>query len=271
MMPHCNLCGSAENHTLEAASDGVKTLRCAQCGLIRLSPFPALPSESAHYNEEYYKPWQKEEAQRAALWRRRLKLLEQHKKPGTLLDVGCGDGAFLKTAKNSGWTVTGTEVSDWAATKLQTGLDIDVKIGDLPLADWPEKSFDAITMWHVLEHTRDPLANLQKILTLLKDDGVFIMAVPNAHNHIFRMFYPLARGKFLSYYTPGARELHLHHFTEETLRLALEKAGFRVLRIGIDRSALGFGHKVLEWLAVMLYGTAGLNWSEALEAVAVKK
>jgi len=230
-----------------------------------------VPSESAHYGEEYYKPWQKEAAPRAALWRKRLELLEQHKKPGTLLDVGCGDGAFLKTAKNSGWTPKGTEVSGWAAQNLQTDFGIEVKTGDLPSLDWPEKSFDAVTMWHVLEHTLDPLANLRKIRALLKDDGVFIMAVPNAHNHIFRMFYPLARGKFLRYYTPGERELHIHHFTEDTLRLALEKAGFHVISIGIDRSALGFGHKAVEWLAVLLSVAAGLNWSEALEAIAVKK
>jgi len=268
----CNLCGGAENRVLETSADGVRAVKCLSCGLVRLDPLPDLSAVPQHYDESYFRPWMEEQSSpRGLLWKKRLALLASHKKSGRLLDVGCADGAFLSAAKASGWQCTGTEISDWAVKNIPAKLGIEVKAGDIVSADLPAASFDAVTMWHVLEHTQDPLANLKRIRSLLKPDGVFIMAVPNERNMFFRALYPLARGKFLRYYTPGERELHLFHFTETTLRLMLEKAGFKVLHLGLDRSALRPSRIVLEQLASALMSVGGPNWGEALEAVAVLK
>jgi 2-polyprenyl-3-methyl-5-hydroxy-6-metoxy-1,4-benzoquinol methylase len=268
----CNLCGGAEIRVLESSPDGVRAVRCAACGLVRLDPPPDLSAVPQHYDEGYFRPWIEEQSSpRGRLWKKRLALLESHRKTGRLLDVGCADGAFLSAAKASGWTVTGTEVSDWAVKNIPAKLGAEVKAGDIASVDLPDGSFDAITMWHVLEHTPDPLADLRRIRALLKDDGVFIMAVPNERNMIFRTLYPLARGRFLRYYTPGERELHLFHFTAATLRAMLEKAGFKVLRIGLDRSALSGAHRAIEALSGAVMALGGPNWGDALEAVAVRK
>jgi len=268
--PGCSLCGHGGYKVLEKSAGGVRAVKCANCGLIYLNPPPDLSAVSKHYDGDYYAPWVSEQkAEREKLWLRRLSLLHNYKKPGRLLDVGCGEGSFLSAAKKAGWEVSGTEVSEWALSHVPA--ELGVRRGDLNSVEFEPQSFDAVTMWHVLEHTCDPRGNLEKIYGLLKKDGVLIIAVPNAANRIFRAAYPLARGKFLRYYEEGEREIHVHHFTSRTLSLLLEKTGFEVLRSGLDRSALSPAKKILESVSLCLFKITGLNWGEALEAVAKKK
>ena len=270
MSDACNLCASRERRIIETSSDGVCTVKCRNCGFIFLNPVPATASFS-HYGEDYYRPWIEEQAApRQALWQRRLELLNGCRSVGRLLDVGCGNGDFLRIAKEGGWETLGTEVSDWAIKHMRERLGLDVRQGDLVSLDLEEGSFDAVTMWHVLEHTADPSANLRKARQLLKKNGVPVLAVPNASNHIFRAVYALGKLRFLRYYTPGEREVHISHFTPSTLRQMLDKSGFRVVKIGIDHSALKLPNKIVESAACALKHLTGLNWGEALEAVTIK-
>jgi 2-polyprenyl-3-methyl-5-hydroxy-6-metoxy-1,4-benzoquinol methylase len=269
MSADCNLCGGGKNRTIERSSDGVCVVRCSDCGFIFLDPAPDVVA-CAHYDEEYYRPWSEDQAApRQALWRGRLRLLSGLRKSGRLLDAGCGNGDFLKAAKEAGWEVAGTEVSDWAVRHIRERLGVAVHQGDLASLELGEGVFDAITMWHVLEHAFDPLGNLKKARRLLKPDGVLIVAVPNASNYLFRAAYVLGRFRRLRYYTPGEREIHLSHFTPATLRQMLEKAGFGVVKIGVDRNALRLATKIVESAAVALWHCTGLNWGEAIETVAV--
>jgi ubiquinone/menaquinone biosynthesis C-methylase UbiE len=175
----------------------------------------------------------------------------------------------LEVAKEAGWEVSGTEVSDWAVRHIRERQGVAVHRGDLLSLDLGESVFDAITMWHVLEHAIDPLGNLKKARRLLKPDGVLIVAVPNASNYLFRAAYMLGRLRSLRYYTPGEREIHLSHFTPATLKLMLEKAGFSVVKLGVDRNALRLATRIVESAAAALWHCAGLNWGEAIETVAV--
>ncbi len=265
----CDLCSGDAFSELERYPDGVRALRCNRCGLICLSPLPDQAALAGHYDEEYYRPWVEEQAAaRAGLWRRRLALLE---KTGTarLLDVGCGEGAFLRLAREAGWAVRGTELSGWAAGHAARA-GIEVLRGDLLSVDFGHERFDAVTMWHVLEHTHSPRANVEKIFSLLSPGGMFVGALPNAANRLLRAAYPLARGRFLRYYEPGEREVHLYHFTEAALRAMLERCGFEVLRTGLDRSALSFPYRALEVCAGAWRGLSGINWGEGIEFVARK-
>ncbi len=266
----CNLCGATDSRVLETAADGVYVVECARCGLIFLSPFPALDS-AAHYDADYYRPWLEEQARpRAELWERRADFLERFARVGHLLDVGCGDGSFLLAAQDRGWQVAGTEVSAWAARTLRTRHGLAITEGDLLGIDQLRIVFDVVTMWHVLEHTDRPLQTLLRIRELLTPEGILIVAVPTAGFTLLRLVYPLARGRRLRYYTPGERELHLYHFTPATLRAMLQKAGFRLLFEGIDESALRPVNRVLEKTAKAIRTLTGLCWSEAMLVVAGK-
>jgi SAM-dependent methyltransferase len=184
--------------------------------------------------------------------------------------VGCGDGSFLLAARERGWRVTGTEVSRWAARMLLKAHDLPVLEGDLLEIDLPEGTYDAVTLWHVLEHTERPLQTLRRARALLREDGILIAAVPNAGFTLFRLVYPMARLRHLRYYTPGERELHLHHFTADTLHAMLDRAGFQVRFQGIDESALRPVNILLEKAATLVRALTGACCSEALVAVAAK-
>ncbi len=96
---------------------------------------------------------------------------------GNLLDVGCGTGAFLSVMQEAGWVVNGLE-PDENARKLaiQKGINVDPVE---KLFDFPPGSFNAITLWHVLEHVHELHAYMDQLRGLLKKNGVLFIAVPN--------------------------------------------------------------------------------------------
>ncbi|NLO91214.1 MAG: class I SAM-dependent methyltransferase [Elusimicrobia bacterium] len=269
--PACRLCGATNISMQELAPDGTQTLKCSSCGLTFLHPVPAPQQIHCQYDAAYYTPWINAQAgARTKLWERRAKLLASLKKAGKLLDIGCGDGSFLHTAKGLGWDVCGTEVSQWACEHISK-RGLTVRHGELLELELPRAEYDAVTLWHVLEHVRDPLATLRKAHSLLKPDGVLVIAVPNAANYLTRAAYAMVKMRTLKFYTPGERELHLFNFSESNLLGFLDKAGFRPVSAGIDKSATRFGEKILETAAVALKAATGLNYSQALQIVSVKK
>lgn len=145
--------------------------------------------------------------------KRKLKLINSvSKNSKSLLDVGCGTGDFLQVASNSGWTITGIEPSGKAraiANKKTNNAVFDSG----HLLTFEPKSFDVITLWHVLEHLPDLHGHLSRFQKLLKPDGVLIIAVPNYKSYdaeVYREFWA-------AYDVPR----HLWHFSKETiLRLA---------------------------------------------------
>src|SRR5690606_37771056 len=76
------------------------------------------------------------------------------KKSGSILDVGCGTGAFLHTMKEAGWQVTGLEPDATAEAKAMELYNIQPMRSE-KLYDLKPGSYDAITLWHVLEHVHD--------------------------------------------------------------------------------------------------------------------
>jgi len=109
--------------------------------------------------------------------------------PGRLLDIGCGNGAFLQRAIEMGWQVQGVE-PDPVAVGVCHGIGLSVIQGDAFSDELKEGSFDVITMSHVLEHVADPSALLERAYRLLKPGGWLWIAVPNPRSIGRRLFGP---------------------------------------------------------------------------------
>ena len=149
------------------------------------------------------------------------KLIQEttRKKTGDLLDVGAGTGAFSKIMKNAGWTVTGLEPDD---TARKNALDINglQLIAPENLYQFSPNSFDAITMWHVLEHVHDLNGYLEKYYSILKQEGRLIIAVPNYTSY--------DAFKYQQYWAAYDVPRHLYHFSPESMAVLAENKGFSI-------------------------------------------
>lgn len=141
------------------------------------------------------------------------------KKTGNILDVGCGTGAFLHTMKNAEWNTTGLEPDKIAREKALElyGLHLD---GSEKFYELPAQTFDAITMWHVLEHVHDLHEYIEQLKKLLKPGGKLFIAVPN-YTSYDAGFY---KESWAAYDVPR----HLYHFSPESMKTLLNSHGMKV-------------------------------------------
>jgi 2-polyprenyl-3-methyl-5-hydroxy-6-metoxy-1,4-benzoquinol methylase len=138
---------------------------------------------------------------------------------GSLLDVGCGNGAFLARMRSLGWNVQGVEVDQKAASIAEKVFNIPVFVGTLEAASHASASLDAITMNHVIEHVHDPIALLQECFRILKPGGNLIVVTPNARS--------LGHGRYGQSWRGLEPPRHLHLFSQSTLQGSARQAGFR--------------------------------------------
>jgi SAM-dependent methyltransferase len=237
----CEVCGSTEFAPRFVRVDGhsrLQVVRCRGCGLQQVNPRPDPETLRARYPESYfvngYLPdlADPERNHRARAFRRGLAELRQLRPAGRLLDVGCAVGFFLDLAREAGYQCVGLEPSPVASQWARERLGLEVITGDLWTADLPPGSFDVITVWDVLHEQPDPLALLRRMASLLADDGVVLIKVPDVECLPFRAIaaaYRLSGGR-LSRGVDLFYRYQLHHFSKATLAGALRRAGLSVIR-----------------------------------------
>lgn len=140
---------------------------------------------------------------------------------GNLLDVGCGTGAFLNEMKTAGWNITGLEPDETARKNARELFNIDSQPSP-ELFALPAGSYDAITMWHVLEHVHQLHEYVEQLKNLLKPGGRLLIAVPNYTSHDADHYQRF----WAAYDVPR----HLYHFSPASMRILMEKHGLQVLK-----------------------------------------
>lgn len=142
---------------------------------------------------------------------------------GDLLDVGCGNGNLVAPLRDMGWDVTGVD-SDPIPVKLaQEQFGLKVHEGALENVHFPARSFNAVTMHHVIEHLPDPIKTLGECWRILSPGGKLVVVTPNIGGLGFRLF-----GNAWAYLDPPR---HLTLFSLGTLARCVEMAGFHVANI----------------------------------------
>jgi 2-polyprenyl-3-methyl-5-hydroxy-6-metoxy-1,4-benzoquinol methylase len=142
---------------------------------------------------------------------------------GRLLDVGCGDGAFLARMKSLGWEVVGVEPDAKAATAAMTKFGLEVFVGALENAGFANESFDAITLNHVIEHVGDPIGLLRRCRDLLRKGGRVVVTTPNSEGLGHRIFREHWRGLEVP--------RHLMVFSLRTLKQLVLEAGLSIVEL----------------------------------------
>lgn len=229
----CPLCGDSKaRQILTTRSADLERdftiVECVACGLRFTDPVPNDLDLARLYAQDYYVQNSRRLLSRdlprmlfqlSVFAQRRSALMDTHS--GRILDVGCGNGDFLASLKRKGWEVCGTEFSD-AACEIARSKGVSVQQGNLIACGHHDGYFDAITYWHVLEHLKDPLAQLTEARRLLRDDGLLVVQVPNSDSPTFR----ICRGQW----EPLDAPRHLQHFSKRTLTEMLERCGFVSVR-----------------------------------------
>lgn len=187
-----------------------------------------------------------------------------------LLDVGCSSGAFLQIAKNLGFAAEGVEPAPRAAqTAKDTGLI--VHCGYLQDIGFPPESFDAITLFEVIEHLREPAGLLMECRRILKPGGILLIGTGNTaswtvafEKETWRYFRIENHGGHISFYNPFSMgklakrcDLQLARIDTQNVRL-VEKGQtspllYRLSRIAgellnVPAKLLGRGHDMQAYL-----------------------
>ena len=162
--------------------------------------------------------------------RTRIKKDAYGPRKGRVLDAGCGAGALLFRLKQLGWETCGVEIDTRAAREAER-LGLDVRVGTIEQANFPDCHFDLLTAVHVLEHIHNPVGFLNEAWRVLKPGGLLYVEVPNARSFNFRTF----RTEWFHLDAPR----HLCSYSPEPLRYLLRAAGFRARKLRFISGSVG--------------------------------
>lgn len=156
--------------------------------MLETYPQPTLESLSGYYKSEDYISHTDTQRNlfekvyhlvRKSSLKKKLKLINSFpSEERNLLDVGCGTGDFLQVAQQNKWNVCGIEPNE-EARKIANDKTNNSVFETEQLFKFKQRSFDVITLWHVLEHLPKLDEHISILKSLLKQNGTLIIAVPN--------------------------------------------------------------------------------------------
>lgn len=206
-------------------------LRCAECGQLI----------SQCTEDRYWQSMQEFDDPRGTLpeagleqrrFRRSKSFLDQIakllKKPPTeihLLDVGCSSGAFLEAAVKLGFHAEGVEPAKEAAATAQAA-GLKVCHGLMHEAAYKDGQFDAITLFEVIEHLKEPADLLRECHRILRPGGILLIGTGNAASWTFA-----AEGARWEYLSIAGHGGHVSFYNPRSLSALAQRSGFSVAAV----------------------------------------
>ena len=187
--PACKMCGEEARvlYHLGRNTEPCDLLECRSCGFhfidyLDRESDPSSPADRADVISSVEAGLEGNYERLAS----NLALLREHRTGGALLDVGCGAGAFLSAAAGHFDRAVGVEVDPGlCALARSRGLSvINARVEALTVE--AVGRFDAITLWDVIEHLNDPVAAIDRLLSLLKPGGVLLLDTPSRDGALYR-------------------------------------------------------------------------------------
>jgi SAM-dependent methyltransferase len=238
--------GRAERVWRKPASAAFWWERCSTCGLNYTVPQLDGQQIAAHYPQSYYGEQNVRfnvvmEALVGWFRRRRAARLRHYRRePGNVLDIGCGRGHFLDCLRSWGWTCTGTELSEAAAFHARETLGLDLRVGAFEPGAFSDAAYDAVFLWHVLEHLPSLRAALSDMRRILRPEGMLVIAVPNLSSWQAK----LCRYGWFHLDLPR----HYTHFSTDWLLGTLRELGFTIVEVNhfsMEQNVYGWIQSVL--------------------------
>ena len=235
----CPNCGSGDISYILSAKDNTvsgeefEIWECKNCSIRFTQNIPDQENIARYYqSEKYISHSDTNEGLVNKLYhlvRKRTLLKKQNlvehstkKKHGSILDLGAGTGAFLNTMQLAGWDSVGLEPDTTARKKARELYGLNLKESN-ELFSLASDNFDAITLWHVLEHVHQLHEYVIKFRELLKKDGKLFIAVPN--------FTSKDAATYKKYWAAYDVPRHLYHFSPKSMEILLNTHGFILEKI----------------------------------------
>ena len=230
---NCPICNSTNLSLFKKIKDYSITgelftiTQCANCDFVFTNPRPDECTIARYYESpDYISHSNKKEGFLNRVYqvirnyslKRKLALISRYSESDkTILDLGCGTGTFLYECSLNGWIGEGIEPNKTARDNAFKEYKLIIK--DEPaIIDFKPKSFQIITLWHVLEHVYHLKKRLDEISFILKDNGKIIIALPNYQSYDAAHY----NQKWAAYDVPR----HLYHFSGKSIRNLLEQFGY---------------------------------------------
>jgi len=149
---------------------------------------------------------------------RKAKLIETYCLQGRkILDIGAGTGDFLKTMHKRNWIINGVEPNRAARAKgTEKGIQLNANLSSLQ-----SNKYDAITLWHVLEHLPNLKDDIKMISNILVKDGTLVIAVPN--------YKSWDAQKYKTYWAAYDCPRHLWHFSKKSITKLFKPYGLKIV------------------------------------------
>ncbi len=217
-----------KDHTVSGASFTI--VECGNCTLRFTQDVPGVNAIGPYYKSDNYISHTNTASgfinrlyhvvrRRTLISKRKLIQKITRLERGKLLDVGSGTGSFVNEMKQHQWDVLGLE-PDADARRVSKEL-YGLELSDTSqLFNLPAGHFDAITLWHVLEHVHDLHAYLQQLKTVLHENGKLFIAVPNYTSHDAEVYAE----NWAAYDVPR----HLYHFSPRSVEHLMSKHGLNI-------------------------------------------
>lgn len=233
----CPVCNNEKFNNFLVCKDFLLTgesfpvVKCDNCGFTFTNPRPPANELGRYYKSTDYishsnsrkglfnSVYQKV---RNYTLKKKFELISEKIPSGSILDIGCATGEFLNTMKDHNWTVTGIEPDEQVRKAANEKYGINI-FKENALDSLPAKSYDVITMWHVLEHVPQLNERIEQCKKLLKPGGYIFIAVPNSESYdavLYKEFWA-------AYDVPR----HLYHFSKQTMKILLENHNLKISEI----------------------------------------
>jgi len=145
----------------------------------------------SEYRNQYGKTYLEDEANLRAMARHRLQHLSRFCRGGHMFEIGAACGFFLDEARAAGFSVSGLEISPFAAAHARSlGLDVREEAFPGPEPGPPRDSqralFDAVCAFYVIEHLENQKEAFSQVSAMLKPGGAFMFALPSSFGPTLR-------------------------------------------------------------------------------------
>ena len=250
--------GKGKDFEYNPLSDDFSVRRCVNCGLVFLSPRPAITEFEKIYPANYH-AFDFSEEKFGVAYKIRSKLeagrfLEVCKglpDNAAIVDVGCGDGFHLNLLRkygNKSWSLEGIDL-DKRAIEMAERRGFVVHQGTVESIDLPSNRYELAFMIQTIEHVENPVEVLLGIRRILKPGGRLVIVTDNTGSVDFAFFKKRYWG---GYHFPR----HWNLFNRNSMSRLAGKTNFEIVRLRTIVSPVNWVYTVHNWLV----GIKAPNW-----------